>query len=76
MTWPVKRSPRAKANADKRAQRMRNKIRNYLQEEGISQKEFNKRCDCPQVTMSRFMSGQMSSGSFAYARAQKYFRNH
>lgn len=79
MTWAHVNAKRfgnsSKPRRDKRAEEMRNKIRNYLKEVSMTQKEFNARCGCPGVTMSRFMNGSMSTGSFAYTRAQRYFRS-
>ena len=70
------RGARAKAQAKKNhtaAEKMRQRIREYLALERMSLKDFNVTIKCSPTTMSRFLSGQMSVGSLAYHKSRKYF---
>jgi predicted XRE-type DNA-binding protein len=60
--------------SEERADIMRDKIRQHLKQIKMSQKAFADEINCSQTTFQRFMSGTMQSGSFAYSKAQTYFR--
>jgi len=62
------------AGNKKKADNMRRKIRLHLQGKQQTQCAFANEINCSQTTFSRFMSGTMQNGSFAYMKAQRYFR--
>ena len=59
---------RAQLNANNR----RSKIRIYMKESGMTQKEFAKCAGITPTTISRVMTGEMQSGSIAYTASQRY----
>ena len=76
MAWQNARSPIQAAAAKRSADTRRSKIRQYLQDKQLTQKGFCQLAGIALTTFSRFMSGEMQTGSLAYTLSNRYIKRH
>ena len=75
MAWThVNRTPHDNARNKKAAQNRRDLINRYLGEKTMTKRYFADAAGISQTTFSRFMSGTMQTGSFAYSKSLTYMK--
>ena len=75
MTWANARTPAQRGRAFKSAENRRNKIKSYLADKKMTRKAFAAAAGISPTTFSRFMSGEMQTGSIAYHASARYMKN-
>ena len=74
MTWKNARTQSQNDRAEKSAEKRRYEIRAFLKDRHMTQKTFCELAGISLTTMSRFMSGRMQTGSFAYTLSGRFMK--